>query len=65
MCVCYHSNGVFVGFQPGGRSAENATQKEKMMASGQKIHWLRKMPLVRKLHICILSVVYLCVVVMK
>ena len=35
--MCYHSNGVFVGFQPGGRSAENATQKEeKTLAGGQK-----------------------------
>ena len=35
------------------------------MASGQKIHWPRQMALVSKLHICISSVVYLSVVVMK
>ena len=35
------------------------------MAGGQKIHWLRQMALVSKLHICILSVVNLSVVVVK
>ena len=59
----YHSNGVFVGFQPGGRSAEETQKEEKMMASGQKIHWSWQMVLVSKLHICILSIVNLSVVV--
>ena len=65
--MCYHSNGMFVCFQPGGRSTKNsATQaEEKVMASGQEIHWLRQMALVSKLHICCLSVVYHSVVVMK
>ena len=30
--MCYHSNGVFVGFQPGGRSAEMTQKEEKKVA---------------------------------
>ena len=63
--MCYHSNGVFVGFQPGGRSAEETQKQEKIMASGQKIHQSWQMVLVSKLHICILTVVNLSVAVMK
>ena len=65
--MCYHSNGMFVCFQPGGRSTKNSVTQveEKVMASGKEIHQLRQMALVSKLQICSLSVVYLSVVVMK
>ena len=49
--MCYHSNGMFVCFQPEGRSTtkNSATQmEEEAMAGGQEIHWLRQVALVSK-----------------
>ena len=54
MCVS-HSNGIVLWIFSQEEEVHEEAKKchEKMMARGQKIHWLWQMALVSKLHICI------------